>query len=90
MAQRLRPRTRRHCRPKGPSWTINASAALSVEGPAGFPSPANDHLETAFDLSVELIEEEESTFFVHEAGESMTKAGIHDDKILVVDCSVKP
>nr|WP_103027168.1 translesion error-prone DNA polymerase V autoproteolytic subunit [Salinibacter altiplanensis] len=58
--------------------------------PAGFPSPADDHVEASLDLSRELIEKEEATFFVRVAGDSMTEAGIHDGDILVVDRSVEP
>jgi len=57
---------------------------------AGFPSPADDYVETALDLSEHLIENEEATFFVRVAGRSMEKAGIHDGDILVVDRSVEP
>lgn len=58
--------------------------------PAGFPSPADDHVEASLDLSEELIGKEEATFFVRVAGDSMTDAGIHDGDILVVDRSVEP
>lgn len=58
--------------------------------PAGFPSPADDHVETALDLSAQLIQNEEATFFVRVAGDSMTEAGIHDGDILVVDRSIEP
>ena len=58
--------------------------------PAGFPSPADDHVEASLDLSRELIGKEEATFFVRVAGDSMTDAGIHNDDILVVDRSVEP
>ena len=58
--------------------------------PAGFPSPADDHVEVSLDLSRELVGKEEATFFVRVAGDSMTGAGIHDEDILVVDRSVKP
>lgn len=58
--------------------------------PAGFPSPADDHVETSLDLSEKLIEKEEATFFVRVAGGSMREAGIHDGDILVVDRSVEP
>ena len=58
--------------------------------PAGFPSPADDHVETSLDLSRELIGKEEATFFVRVAGNSMTDAGIHDENILVVERSVEP
>ena len=58
--------------------------------PAGFPSPADDHVETTLDLSTALIQNEEATFFVRVAGSSMTEAGIHDGDILVVDRSIEP
>ena len=41
---------------------------------AGFPSPADDHVETSLDLSRELIGKEEATFSVRVAGNSMTDA----------------
>jgi len=58
--------------------------------PAGFPSPADDYVETSLDLSQKLIGKEEATFFVRVAGGSMIDAGIHDQDILVVDRSVEP
>jgi DNA polymerase V len=58
--------------------------------PAGFPSPADDHVETTLDLSTALIQNEEATFFVRVAGSSMTEAGIHDGDILVVYRSIEP
>lgn len=58
--------------------------------PAGFPSPADDYVETGLDLSEALIQNEEATFYVRVAGESMTGAGIHDGDVLVVDRSVEP
>jgi len=58
--------------------------------PAGFPSPADDYVETSLDLSEALVEDEEATFYVRVAGDSMTGAGIHDGDILVVDRSVEP
>jgi DNA polymerase V len=58
--------------------------------PAGFPSPADDYVERSLDLSEALVEDEEATFYVRVAGESMIGAGIHDGDILVVDRSVEP
>lgn len=58
--------------------------------PAGFPSPADDYVEASLDLSEELIQKKEATFFVRVAGDSMTEAGIHDGDILIVDRSVEP
>ena len=55
---------------------------------AGFPSPADDHLEGRLDLNKYLIHHREATFFVRAQGESMLGAGIHPGDILVVDKSL--
>lgn len=55
---------------------------------AGFPSPADDHLEDRLDLNKYLIHHQEATFFVRAQGESMLNAGIHPGDILVVDKSL--
>jgi DNA polymerase V len=55
---------------------------------AGFPSPADDHLEDRLDLNKHLIRHQEATFFVRAQGESMLNAGIHPGDILVVDKSL--
>lgn len=57
---------------------------------AGFPSPADDHLEDALDLNEHLIRHPAATFFVKVQGYSMTGAGIHHGDLLVVDRSVEP
>jgi DNA polymerase V len=62
--------------------------SASVE--AGFPSPADDHLERSIDLNEELIRNPAATFLVRVKGESMRDAGIHSGDILVVDRSVTP
>ena len=54
---------------------------------AGFPSPADDHLEGTLDLNEHLIKRPAATFFVRVSGDLMIKAGIHEDDILVVDRS---
>ena len=56
---------------------------------AGFPSPAEDHLEQRLDLNTLVIENPSATFFVRVAGESMRGIGITDDDILVVDRSIE-
>ena len=55
--------------------------------PAGFPSPADDHIEKKLDLNDYLIRQKEATFFVRIKGDSMIDAGIHDNDIVVVDKS---
>jgi DNA polymerase V len=62
--------------------------SASVE--AGFPSPADDHLERGIDLNEELIRNPAATFLVRVKGESMRDAGIHTGDILIVDKSVTP
>ena len=56
---------------------------------AGFPSPAEDHLEQRLDLNTLMIENPSATFFVRVAGESMKDIGITDGDILVVDRSIE-
>ena len=56
---------------------------------AGFPSPAEDHLEKNLDLNEYLIKNPNSTFFVRVQGESMLGSGINTDDILIVDRSLE-
>ena len=56
---------------------------------AGFPSPAEDHLDCKLDLHRHLVRNEAATFFLRAHGESMLGAGIHDGDLLVVDRSVE-
>ena len=57
---------------------------------AGFPSPADDHLEKSLDLNSYLVKNPVATFFVRVTGDSMINAGINDNDILIVDRSLKP
>ncbi len=57
---------------------------------AGFPSPADDHIEASLDLNRALIKHPSATFFVRVDGESMRDRGINHDDILVVDRSIEP
>nr|WP_087146104.1 translesion error-prone DNA polymerase V autoproteolytic subunit [Crenothrix polyspora] len=57
---------------------------------AGFPSPADDHLEKTLDLNELLVKKPAATFFVRAQGDSMLGAGIHPNDILVVDRSIDP
>lgn len=58
--------------------------------PAGFPSPADDYLETSLDLNKKLIKNPGATFFAQIVGSSMQDAGIHDGDIVVIDKSLQP
>jgi DNA polymerase V len=52
---------------------------------AGFPSPADDYIETSIDLNQELIRHPFATFFVCASGDSMIGVGIMDKTKLLVD-----
>jgi DNA polymerase V len=56
---------------------------------AGFPSPAEDHIDQRLDLNNLLIQHPAATFFVRVSGESMKEAGINHGDILVVDRSLE-
>lgn len=58
--------------------------------PAGFPSPAEDYLESALDLSELLVRNKPATFLMRVDGDSMRDAGIHHGALLVVDRSLEP
>ena len=57
---------------------------------AGFPSPADDHMERALDLNEELIRNKTATFFARAQGDSMRDAGINDRAILIIDKAATP
>ena len=54
---------------------------------AGFPSPADDHVEQRLNPSDYLVENDTATFFVRVKGDSMIEAGIFDNDVLVIDRS---
>ncbi len=56
---------------------------------AGFPSPADDHIEMHLDLNSHLIKHPAATFFVTASGDSMSGAGIASGDMLVVDKSLE-
>jgi DNA polymerase V len=53
--------------------------------PAGFPSPADDHIEALFDLNSLLFRHPDATYLVRVTGESMAGAEIHAGDLLAVD-----
>ena len=57
---------------------------------AGFPSPADDHIEGKLDLNRHLVRRPAATFFIRAQGESMKDAGIFDGDLLVVDRGIAP
>lgn len=58
---------------------------FSMKVAAGFPSPADDHVEGVLDLNRYLIHHPAATFMVRATGDSMIGAGIHDGDLLMVD-----
>ena len=54
---------------------------------AGFPSPAEDHLDLPIDLNKYLEKNPAATFYVRVDGDSMDEADIHQGDILIVDRS---
>ncbi len=52
---------------------------------AGFPSPADRHIEDRIDLNQELIRHPLATFYVRVIGDSMVDEGIFPGTLLVVD-----
>lgn len=56
---------------------------------AGFPSPAEDHIDKTLDLTELLVTNPPATFFLRVSGNSMIDAGIFEKDILVVDRSVQ-
>ncbi|MCP5505995.1 MAG: translesion error-prone DNA polymerase V autoproteolytic subunit [Chlamydiales bacterium] len=57
---------------------------------AGFPSPAEDHLEQKLDLNQFLIKHPAATFFVKVEGDSMKGGGILNGDLLIVDRAITP
>jgi DNA polymerase V len=58
--------------------------------PAGFPSPADDHLQKALDLHEHLIRHPAATFFAHVQGDSMKDANLQSGDLLIIDRAETP
>jgi DNA polymerase V len=56
---------------------------------AGFPSPAENHIESVLDLNRHLVKHPIATFYVRVQGDSMIDAGIAPNSILVVDRAIE-
>jgi DNA polymerase V len=57
---------------------------------AGFPSPAEDHIDSRLDLNRHFVRNPAATFYVRVDGDSMIGAGIHSGDLLIVDRSLEP
>ncbi len=71
---------------------FNTKKSLSVYSGinAGFPSPADDHIDLDLDLNEHLIKHPAATFYVYARGNSMINAGIYDGDLMIVDRSLDP
>ena len=58
---------------------------LGFRIPAGFPSPAEEHLVQRCDLLELLSTHPQATYFMRVKGDSMVEAGIHDNDIVAVN-----
>lgn len=58
--------------------------------PAGFASPADDHVDGKLDLNAYCVQNAAATFLGRIEGDSMIGAGIYDGDVAVVDRSVEP
>lgn len=68
-----------------------ATLPLVLEGLcAGFPSPADDHVEEQIDLLALLMPNRPATFLWRVDGHSMRDAGIFHGDLLIVDRSLVP
>ena len=57
--------------------------------PAGFRSPADDHIELSLDLNEYCIQHPAATFMVRVSGNCMSGLGIYDNDMLIVDRSLE-
>ena len=57
---------------------------------AGFPSPAEDHMDMDLNLNDYLVHNPSATVCVKAIGESMKDAGIKSGDIMIVDKSLEP
>jgi DNA polymerase V len=80
--------------PGGPARSLDAALATIPYFPqgiaAGFPSPADDHLQKALDLHEHLIKHPAATFFAHVQGDSMKDANLNDGDLLIIDRAETP
>ncbi len=70
--------------------SATAIQLLDVRVPAGFPSPADDHMVQRCDLVELLSAHPQATYFLRVRGDSMVGAGIQDQDIVAVDRALTP
>ena len=72
-------------RPVLASTVVMTINLLGFRMPAGFPSPAEDHMVQRCDILELLSTHPQATYFMRVRGDSMTEAGIHDNDIVAVN-----
>ena len=63
---------------------------VNEEISAGFPSPAQDFIESSIDLNKELIRNPNTTFYARINGDSMKDMGINSGDLVIIDKSLEP
>jgi DNA polymerase V len=63
---------------------------ISCSVPLGFPSPADDFIDSNLDLTELLIKHPSATYIAEAKGESMRDVGIFSGDLLIVDRAVQP
>ncbi|HCN98181.1 MAG TPA: peptidase [Leclercia sp.] len=56
----------------------------------GFPSPAQDYVESDLDLHDYCIRHPSATYYLRASGDSMSDGSLFNGDLLVVDCAEKP
>lgn len=68
--------------------SIETPPLMAIPAACGFPSPAEQYVDSPLDLNQLLVKKPAATYFVRAIGDSMTGAGIFPGDILVVDRSL--
>lgn len=63
---------------------------VNEEISAGFPSPAQDFIESSIDLNKELIRNPNTTFYARINGDSMKDMSINSGDLVIIDKSLEP
>lgn len=69
---------------------VNSLPFIDTPVRAGFPSPADDYLETKLDLTEHLVKHPNATYYIKAIGDSMVDYGILSGDLLIVDRSLTP
>ncbi len=70
--------------------TTLAVPMAGATAPCGFPSPADDYLDTPLDFNELIVQNLSATFAIRLASDSMTGAGLFPGDIAVIDRSITP